>query len=130
MAVSFLIHILAKEKMKRNKRIEVYFYRTSAGNEPVREFLQALSDEEKKIIGTDIKVVQWRWPTGEPLVKNLGNSVYEIRSTLKNRIARVLFSQIGDKLVLLHSFIKKTQKTDDNDIKKAIKRLKEVLNEK
>ncbi|MBO6102055.1 MAG: type II toxin-antitoxin system RelE/ParE family toxin [Opitutales bacterium] len=116
--------------MKRNERIEVYFYRTSAGREPVREFLQTLSDEEKKIIGTDIKVVQWRWPTGEPLVKNLGNSVYEIRSTLKNRIARVLFSQIGDKLVLLHSFIKKTQKTDDKDIKMAIKRLKEVLNEK
>ena len=116
--------------MKRSERIEVFFYCTTTGKEPVREFLQALSDEEKKIIGTDIKVVQWRWPTGEPLVKKLSASIYEIRSTLKNRIVRILFSQVSDKLVLLHSFVKKTQKTDEKDIKMAIKRLKEVLNEK
>ncbi|MFI3291398.1 MAG: hypothetical protein R3Y46_05895 [Opitutales bacterium] len=50
--------------MKRAKRIEVNFYCTNSGKEPVREFLQELSDEEKKIIGTDLKVVQWKWPTG------------------------------------------------------------------
>ena len=74
-------------------------------------------------------VVQWRWPVGEPLVKNLGKSIYEVRSTLKNRIVRILFAQVFDKLVLLHAFIKKTQKTDDKDIKLAIKRLKEIENE-
>ncbi len=116
--------------MKRNDSIAVNFYCTASGREPAREFLQSLSDEEKKIIGTDLKVVQWRWPTGEPLVKNLGNSIYEVRSTLKNRIARILFAQVGNCLVLLHAFIKKTQKTDDKDIKLAIKRLKEVENEK
>ena len=86
--------------------------------------------EEKKIVGTDLMVVQWRWPVGEPLVKNLGKSIYEVRSTLKNRIVRILFAQVFDKLVLLHAFIKKTQKTDDKDIKLAIKRLKEIENEK
>ena len=53
-----------------------------------------------------------------------------MRSTLKNRIVRILFAQVFDKLVLLHVFIKKTQKTDDKDIKLAIKRLKEIENEK
>ena len=75
-------------------------------------------------------VVQWRWPVGEPLVKNLGKSIYEVRSTLKNRIVRIVFAQVFDKLVLLHAFIKKTQKRDDKDIKLAIKRLKEIENEK
>lgn len=116
--------------MKRNERIEIFFYMTGSGKEPVREFFLELSDDEKKIIGTDLKVVQWRWPTGEPLVKNLGHSIFELRSTLKNRIARVLFSQHQDKLILLHAFVKKTQKTDDKDIKLAIKRLKEIQNEK
>lgn len=62
-------------------------------------------------------------------MKNLGKSIYELRTTLKNRIARVLFSQVGDVLVLLHAFIKKTQKTDNKDIDLAIKRLKEIKNE-
>ena len=99
--------------MKRDKSIPIFFYRSGNGKEPVREFLQELSVEEKKIVGTDLMVVQWRWPVGEPLVKN-----------------RILFAQVFDKLVLLHAFIKKTQKTDDKDIKLAIKRLKEIENEK
>lgn len=116
--------------MKRDKSIPIFFYRSGNGKEPVREFLQELSVEEKKIVGTDLMVLQWRWPVGEPLVKNLGKSIYEVRSTLKNRIVRILFAQVFDKLVLLHAFIKKTQKTDDKDIKLAIKRLKEIENEK
>lgn len=115
--------------MEREKSIGIFFYRTGAGREPVREFLQSFSDEEKKIIGRDLTVVQWRWPLGPPLVKNLGHSIFEVRVTLANRIARILFSQIEDRLVLLHGFVKKTQKTDKRDIETAIKRLKEILNE-
>ena len=115
--------------MKRATSIDVVFYQTSSGKEPVREFLKDLTVDEKKILASDLKVVQWSWPIGEPLVKNLEKSIYELRSTFKNRIARVLFAQVSDKLVLLHAFIKKTQKTDDKDIKLAIKRLKEFQNE-
>ncbi len=44
--------------MKRESCIEIFFYQTSGGREPVREFLQELPVDEKKIIGTDLKVVQ------------------------------------------------------------------------
>lgn len=128
-AVSFLIHILQqryeKERTHRSFLLLHCNRERTCARIPAGTF-----DRRKENIGTDIKVVQWRWPTGEPLVKKLNASIYEIRSNLKNRIARILFSQVSDKLVLLHSFIKKTQKTDEKDIKLAIKRLKEVLNEK
>ena len=44
---------------------------------------------------------------------------------LRNRIARVLFVVDGDELILLHGFIKRTQKTPDDDIALARKRWKE-----
>ena len=45
-------------------RLEVLFYRTHSGSEPVREWLQELSRTEKKTIGEDIKTVQFAWPFG------------------------------------------------------------------
>ncbi len=48
--------------------LDVVFYRTGAGNEPVRGWLKSLSRNDRKIIGTDIKTVQYGWPLGTPLV--------------------------------------------------------------
>lgn len=70
--------------------------------------------------------VQMTWPTGKPLVDNLGDSIYEVRTTLPNRILRVLFAQHGHTLVLLHAFIKKTRACPATDKQLAIKRFKEV----
>jgi phage-related protein len=50
-----------------------------------------------------------------------------VRSTLtQGRIARVLFCEHEGKMVLLHAFIKKTQKAPASDLELAIKRKKEV----
>jgi phage-related protein len=57
----------------------------------------------------------------------LTRGLWEVRSTLtRGRIARVLFCEHDGKLVLLHGFIKKTQKTPAGDLELAIKRKKEV----
>ena len=40
---------------QRESALEVYFYVTSSGNEPVREWLKELPKEDKKTIGYDIK---------------------------------------------------------------------------
>lgn len=47
--------------------LEVVFYRTESGNEPVRDWLQGLSKQDKKSIGGDIKTVQYGWPIGMPV---------------------------------------------------------------
>src|SRR6516164_3084236 len=103
------------------KRVPAIFYRTEAGGEPVREWLKNLSPEDRKHIGEDIKTVEFGWPVGMPVCRPLSEGVYEVRTKLtQNRIARVLFYiDKKGRMVLLHGFIKKTQKTPDEDLDRA-----------
>jgi phage-related protein len=111
--------------MKAERPLNVVFFKTGAGNEPVREWLKQLPAEERNAIGSDILSVQYAWPVGKPLVDNLGGGLWEVRSRLKNRIARTLFAVADEEIVLLHGFIKKQQKTpqDGLDLAKKRKRL-------
>ena len=88
----------------------------------MREWLQGLQKHERKIIGIDVMTVQYRWPLGMPLVRNLGSGLWEIRSALPNRIARTLFFVHDGEIVLLHGFIKKTRKTPTEDRALALQR--------
>lgn len=108
------------------KTISVRFYREDSGNEPVRDWLRKLSDKDKKIIGRDIRIIQIDWPVEGLLVKPLGSGLWEIRSKLDNRIARILFVFSEREIVLLHGFIKKTQKTPKQEIELARKRAKKL----
>jgi phage-related protein len=106
---------------KQGKRVPVIFFRTRAGGEPVRGWLKALSSEDRKRIGEDIKTVEFGWPTGMPVCRPLGDGIYEVRTNLaQNRIARVLFYiDVKGRMVLLHGFMKKTQKTPGEDLELA-----------
>ena len=109
------------------KKIIVVFFRTEAGNEPVREWLLSLDKEDKKTIGVDVKTVEYGWPIGMPVCRPLGKGLYEVRSHISHkRIARVIFSIIDNHMILLHGFIKKTQKTPKEEIALALKRVKET----
>ena len=111
--------------------MDVLFYRSGSGNEPVREWLKGLAKQDKKVIGEDIKTVQYGWPIGMPVVRKLDNGLWEIRSRLDKRIARVLFTVYTGNMILLHGFIKKSRKTPAADIKLASTRKAdlEVCNE-
>ena len=103
--------------------LKVYFYRSGAGHEPVRDWLKSLPVHERLAIGEDIQAVQFRWPLGMPLVKKLAGRVWEVRTQLPTRIARVLFTVKSNQMVLLHGFIKKTQSTPKLDIDLAHSRI-------
>lgn len=103
--------------------LQVYFYKSAAGDEPVRDWLKGLSRNDRKAIGEDIKTVQLGWPLGMPLVRKLGPGLWEVRSKLEHRIARVFFTVDQKTLVLLHGFIKKSEKTPASDLNLAKKRL-------
>jgi phage-related protein len=102
--------------MSSPNRLGAVFFRTSNGNEPVREWLKSLTKEQRRAIGEDIAYVQFKWPIGKPRVDHLRGAIWEIRTTLGNRIARTLFAVVGGLIVLLHGFIKKTQRTPNDDI--------------
>lgn len=105
------------------KRLPARFYRSDSGREPVREWLKGLEPEDRKVIGEDIKDVEFSWPIGMPLVRSLGRGLWEVRSSLLHgRIARIIFSIEQERMVLLHGFVKKTQKTPQHDMDLALKR--------
>ena len=100
--------------------LNVVFFRTDTGREPVRQWLQNLDKADKKTIGEDIKLVQFRWPLGMPLVRKMETDLWEVRSHLtRRRIARVLFTLDGNEMVILHGFIKKSQATPQTDLNLA-----------
>jgi phage-related protein len=113
--------------MERERLVPVVFYQTEAGNEPVKEWLKSLPRAECKAIGADILSVQRAWPIGKPLVDSLGEGIWEIRSRMESRIARTLFAVVDEEIVLLHGFIKKQQKTSQNELELARKRKKQYL---
>lgn len=120
-----MVHLSLVKKVKDGPKLTVKFFKQDAsGTEPVREWLRSLPEDEKKVIGEDIKAVQYGWPLGLPLVDHVEGGIWEVRSRLGNRIARVLFSVEHAMMILLHGFIKKTQKTPAQDLNVAKDRLK------
>jgi len=111
-------------------RFKVAFYRSQSGKEPVRDWLKDLSLEDKKIIGADIKTVQFRWPSGMPLVRKLEPDLWEVRSNTTAGIARILFTIQLEYIILLHSFIKKSARTPLDDLSVARNRLAQIRGDK
>ena len=113
--------------MVEQKRISAAFFRTPQGNEPVREWLKKLDPVDRKIVGDDLQTLEFGWPIGMPLCHSMSSvkGLWEARSNLSSgRIARVLFCISENRMVLLHAFIKKTQKTPEHELKIAAKRMK------
>lgn len=113
--------------MAELKKLPAAFYATASGNEPVRDWLKGLDELDRRIVGQDIAAAEFGWPVGMPLCRSLGKGLFEIRSNISdNRIARVVFAVVDERMVLLHGFEKKTRKTPKLDLDLASKRLKEV----
>lgn len=107
-------------------RLWVVFYRTTAGREPVREWLRRLDRDARRVIGDDIKTVQYGWPIGMPLVRSLGDGLWEVRSRLTAGVARVVFFAERGVMVLVHGFIKKSQTMPDGELALARRRVAEL----
>lgn len=105
------------------KRTPAKFYRTAGGAEPVRDWLKNLDAVDRRTIGMDLKLVEYGWPVGMPLCRSLGQGLWEVRSSISSkRIARIIFCVEGGEMIILHGFIKKTQKTPMQDLDLSLKR--------
>jgi phage-related protein len=91
------------------KKVPAAFYRTEMGTEPVREWLRLLPPEDRKIVGDDL---------------------WELRSTIRHGIARIIFVVHEERLVLLNGFTKNTQKTPENELELARKRKNDIETER
>jgi Phage derived protein Gp49-like (DUF891) len=95
----------------RSKKIVGRFYALPSGRRPVRDWLLALSREDRRIIGRDIQQVEFGWPIGMPYCRPLGRGLWEGRSDLTgNRIARVIFCISDGEMVLCTASRKRRRK--------------------
>ena len=94
----------------------------------VLNWLRGMDMADRNSVGQDLMRVQFRWPIGMPLCRPLGGGLWEVRSDLtSNRIARLLFCFVDGRIVALHGFVKKTQKTPDAELNIARKRMSDFV---
>ena len=119
-SASKLIESTARGTVGRDqlKRTPAIFYRTEAGSEPVRSWLRAMDSQDRRLVGEDIKTVEFGWPVGMPTCRPMGDGLHEVRTHLPgNRIVRVLFYiDRKQRMVLLHGLVKKSQATPASDL--------------
>ena len=93
----------------------------------MRDWLRGLDPADRRIVGADIKEIEFDWPVGMPLCRPLGQGLWEVRSDISGRrTARVIFCIARGEMNLLHGFIKKSQKTPQPDLQLAARRKREV----
>lgn len=116
-----------QQEKQKQKRVPARFYQTDNGTEPVRDWLKDLDKEDRKLIGADIKTVEFGWPIGMPTCRPMGDGLFEVRTNLTDeRTSRVLFCFFEGEMILLHGFIKKTKKTPKKELAIALKRKGEL----
>lgn len=111
--------------MVRETPLDAAFYETKQDNQPCRDYLMSLSKDDRREVGADIFAVQKGFPLGLPLCRKMGTDLWEVRSNIADGISRVFFTVDNNKMVLLHGFTKKSQKTPQNEIDTAESRLKD-----
>jgi phage-related protein len=124
-ALDKLHNILYIIVMDRKEPLKTVFFETESGNQPVRAFLLERSREDRKEIGSDIFKVQKGFPLGLPLVRKIDSGLWEIRSDIHDGICRIIFTIHQEVMVLLHGFVKKSQKIPSEELETGKKRLSE-----
>ena len=101
------------------------FFRTASGNLPVRDWLKfELGKEQRKAVGKDIQSVEFGWPIGMPTVRKIEAYLWEVRTRFSSGISRVIFTVQSDRMILLHGFVKKSNKLPMEDLHTARTRLR------
>ena len=125
--VSYTVHCTSQDTMTRLKKLPASFFESGSGNQPVREWLLAMDEEDRRVVGYDIATAEFAWPVGMPLCRSLGSGLWEIRSNISSgRVARIIFAVVDEQMVLLHGFIKKARKTPKPELNLALNRKKEI----
>ena len=110
---------------------ELILYETSSGNRPVEKYIKSLIKQHKDDDVLEIKAYfkklsEYGFEINKNFkpeaIKHLGNQIYELRPS-STRV--FFFHYTGEKFVLLHAYEKKQNKTNDEEIDRAEKEMKE-----
>ena len=101
---------------------EIVYFMTGNGHKPVEEFIDSLDTKMQVKVMRQLKLLKEYGPRlGEPFSRRLAQGVYELRVQQSNNITRILlFYVINRKIILTHGFVKKTQRTPQGEIARAL----------
>lgn len=110
---------------------DIYFYKDKQGNQPVLDYMRELACHDSKDSRIKLNKLndyiellsQHGTRVGQPYIKHLDAEIWELR-TLRDRILFVAW--LDGSFVLLHHFVKKTQKTPRREIEKAKQELQDL----
>ena len=110
---------------------KIFIFKDRRGNRPIAEYIKKLSkktDKDSRIKSEKINdylvaLQKGGVQLGEPYIKHLKGEIWELRP-LKDRILFAAWD--GKSFILLHHFIKKTQKTPPQEIKQAERNLADI----
>lgn len=114
---------VAAENEKSSYKRQWRDYQTPAGNRPVKEFLKALTVDERAAIYAAMKEVR---EEGLSAAKHLDGDIWEVKADTADKFFRVLFApegRYGQVLLALEGFAKKTRKTPPQTLRLAKRRL-------
>jgi phage-related protein len=108
---------------------EIIMFQKRNGDVPVKDFLDDVSDKMRSKITRIIRLLAEEGRNlGGPHSEYLNDGILELRVRFASDISRVLYFFIdGNRVILTHGFIKKTQKTPPEEIEKAKKYRREYL---
>jgi phage-related protein len=101
--------------------IRITYYETTRGDQPVRDYIEALPDREKAKVKALIDHLSEKVVLNEPYAKKMGPGLFELRPGAH----RVFYCYHEGKVVLLHAFRKKSNKTPQREIETAYHRMNE-----
>lgn len=102
----------------------ILFFETNRGERPVKEFIKSLSSSTIAKVTSTINLLEQYGPLlNMPHSKKVIGEIYELRIRGREEV-RIFYAFRGNKIILLHAFQKKSQKTPAKEIKLALVRLK------
>ena len=107
----------------------IIFYETVSGNCPLEDFLETLSEKHHAKVIRDLELLEeFGKDLGGGYISNIKGKLWELRICFAGDISRIMyFIHKGSIFVMLHGFIKKTQKTPNREIDIALSRMKDYL---
>lgn len=105
--------------------MDIELYSTKAGEEVVADYLNSLPSKDLAKVMRDIELLgEYGTALHEPQTKHIDGAIWELRTKFSTNIYRIFyFIRQNNKIVLLHGFTKKTQRTPQREIDLAKKRM-------
>jgi len=108
--------------------MNIVYYKTSSGREPVREYVNALPEADRVAVTGDMELIRdYGIRHASVVTRKLKDKLWEIKTGTRHQQRIFYCVAAGDTLILLHACKKQKEGSQWGDVELAHKRMREVL---